>query len=119
MRTTTIVCLLLSGNVHADIYQCIVDGKKVFQGQPCADAGEKMNLRVLKPSPPTESERERQLIVGKKVAVGMSENALLRSWGKPDRINRSSHGDQWIYERGNYRRQYVYLKNGHVTSWSD
>lgn len=57
-----------------------------------------------------------------KIYVGMDREEVQRAWGKPDDINRtvSKYGnrEQWIYERGNYRRQYVYFEDGLVTSIS-
>ena len=51
-----------------------------------------------------------------KICVGMPEELLILSWGKPSDINRNSYNesDQWVYDS-----QYVYLKNGIVTAWSD
>ncbi len=58
--------------------------------------------------------REWNLIRNKKIQVGMSKNALLCSWGWPDKINRSSYGsDQYVY--GN---QYVYVRRNRVTAWN-
>ncbi len=49
-----------------------------------------------------------------KVGVGMPETLVILSWGKPDKINRSSSGsDQWVYDN-----QYVYVENGVVTAWN-
>ena len=54
--------------------------------------------------------------VRSKICVGMPEELLLLSWGQPDEINRSStnENDQWVYYN-----QYVYVKNGIITAWSD
>ena len=44
------------------------------------------------------------------IIIGMPEEAVIMSWGKPEKINRSSHGsDQWIYDN-----QYVYIEDGVV-----
>lgn len=55
-----------------------------------------------------------------KVQVGMMAEDVEKSWGRPDRINRSSSGnDQWVYERPDYRSQYVYVDgSGCVTAWN-
>ncbi len=61
------------------------------------------------------SKNEWRLIEEKKVQVGMSENALICSWGSPIIINRSSYGsDQYAYD--DYR--YVYLRGNRVTAWN-
>ena len=49
----------------------------------------------------------------RKVKVGMPLELLLISWGEPDKINRSSSGDQYVYGR-----QYVYVQGGTVTAWN-
>lgn len=50
-----------------------------------------------------------------KISVGMTDEMLKLSWGKPLKINRSSHGpDQWIYNG-----TYVYLHNGIITAWNE
>lgn len=58
-------------------------------------------------------------IAARRVLVGMTADDVRRSWGEPGKINRSVSGssvrEQWVYDRGNYRMQYVYLTNGEVT----
>jgi hypothetical protein len=58
------------------------------------------------------------LVRAQKIQLGMSEAALLCSWGRPERVNRSvgSWGEhkQYIYSGAN-----VYVENGKVTSWQD
>ena len=65
---------------------------------------------------------ELSLIKNRKVQVGMSEKALLTSWGKPKKINKSSgsHGvnKQYIY-RDYSQTKYVYVENGEVVSWQE
>lgn len=51
--------------------------------------------------------------LNRKVQVGMPLELLLISWGEPDKINRSSSGDQYVYGR-----QYVYVKGKTVTAWN-
>jgi hypothetical protein len=63
--------------------------------------------------------RELELIAARQVSIGMSEGALLCSWGPPERANRSvgSWGVhiQYVYPG----RKYIYTQNGKVTSWQD
>lgn len=63
------------------------------------------------------SERELSAIKREKVYVGMSASAAKCSWGRPDRINRttSAYGtrEQWVYSFGS-RRNYIYIQNGQV-----
>lgn len=56
-------------------------------------------------------------IKARHIQIGMSEAALVCSWGRPDRINTSTGSwgtkKQWVYGTG----QYVYTSNGRITSW--
>jgi hypothetical protein len=45
-------------------------------------------------------------ILEEKVVVGFTEEMVLLSWGEPDKINRSSSGDQWVYDG-----QFLYFEN--------
>lgn len=86
------------------------------------------------------TEKEQQLINDQAIAVGMSELALLCSWGHPHVNNNMTpttgpvHGgvntsvgswgvnkQYWYsrYRNGEWTRTYVHVKNGVVTSWSD
>lgn len=51
------------------------------------------------------------------VEVGMTEEQLIASWGRPTHINRSVYStgesDQWVYNENSY----VYFENGVVTSF--
>ena len=59
-----------------------------------------------------------QLIRDGKVWVGMSESDLVKSWGKPERVNTDTYasGQHKQYVYGN--RQYVYVVNGVVSAIS-
>ena len=68
---------------------------------------------------------EIRLIKEKKIRIGMSEEALIASWGRPRKINRSvgSYGVHKQYVYGSYSKYsspaYVYVDNGKVSSWQD
>lgn len=64
------------------------------------------------------SEWETKLILEKKIALGMSEKALIESWGKPEDIN-TSVGSWGVHKQYVYDSQYVYVENGKVTAWQD
>lgn len=59
------------------------------------------------------------LILQKKVVIGMNENMVIESWGRPEDINRTigSFGvhEQWVYDGGNY----LYFENGKLTTIQD
>lgn len=52
-------------------------------------------------------------ILDGKVAIGFTEEMVLLSWGKPEKINRASYGDQWVYEGS-----YLYFENGKVKAFN-
>ena len=67
---------------------------------------------------------EWNLIDQKRVSIGMSEDALVCSWGYPGvygDVNESvgiwGKHKQWVYNNGGRRSMYVYTQNGKVTSW--
>lgn len=64
--------------------------------------------------------RMQEAILRREVVRGMTAEEVRRSWGEPTKINASmgSYGrhEQWVYDRGGFRSQYVYLENGVVTS---
>jgi hypothetical protein len=48
-----------------------------------------------------------------KVLVGFTEKMVINTWGKPNKINRASYGDQWVYDG-----QYLYFENGKLKSFN-
>ena len=69
--------------------------------------------------------REERAILEGKIFIGMSEAALIASWGRPNDINSSvgSWGVHKQYVYGTYSSysspRYVYVENGFVTSWQN
>lgn len=65
------------------------------------------------------SEREQRAILNREIFVGMSEAAMLESWGTPVTVNRTVTGSgerkQHVYPQS----VYVYTENGVITSWQD
>ncbi len=57
-----------------------------------------------------------QLIVAKKVRIGMSDTMCLESWGKPDSKNitilSGTETEQWVYKTGSY----LYFDNSILTA---
>lgn len=115
------VCCAHSPASQAQVYKCVVNGKHVYQQEPCKDPSQRKKLDIKLPARSSEfTDREWKLIGQQKISVGMSEKALLRSWGKPTEINRSSYGPaQWVYRRGAGSAQYVYVQDGYIKNWSD
>ncbi|HRK55514.1 MAG TPA: hypothetical protein PK185_16485 [Cyclobacteriaceae bacterium] len=48
-----------------------------------------------------------------KVRIGFTEEMTILSWGEPQKINKSSYGNQWIYDD-----QYLYFENGKLKSFN-
>lgn len=57
-------------------------------------------------------------ILDVKIWIGMTEEMLYESWGKPSEVNRTvtKYGE---YKQCIYYSTYVYIENGVVTSWQD
>ena len=110
------------------------DGKTVYQSEPCP-GGEKVNLSGAGTADPTSPaarywqreaarlERDNRVndhIMHARVSVGMTAEQVRQSWGEPTRINStltsSGRREQWVYDLGRFRAQYVYVENDRVTS---
>jgi hypothetical protein len=52
-------------------------------------------------------------ILEEKVIVGFTEEMAKASWGQPDKINKASYGDQWVYGT-----KYLYFENGLLKSFN-
>lgn len=66
-----------------------------------------------------ERQQFKELVIGKKIAIGMTSEEVLLSWGYPTDGGNKSVGqwgthDQWVY--GN---NYLYFENGTLTSWQE
>ncbi len=111
------VVMVYSGHAtsYAQGYRCEVDGKPVFQQMPC-EGGKRLDVPPAL-APDSYEARASAAIGRQRVFIGMLEKDVVRSWGKPSKVNRSvgSYGihEQWIYERGEIgRTQYLYVENG-------
>ena len=63
--------------------------------------------------------RIRTAIQSKKIVLGMTEEQVLLSWGKPHDINKSV-GSWGVHEQWVYREEYyLYFENGILTSWQE
>ena len=113
----------------------LTDGKVVFQDAPCDGKGEKLRILGAGQADPNSSgsaywrreadrierkERTEAAIAQRKVVIGMSAEEVRRSWGAPSKINSTINGQgtsqQWLYDRGQFKAQYVYLDNGVVST---
>jgi hypothetical protein len=122
MRNLIIFTMMVSSQAAMAANKCTsADGSVSFQDSPCAvtTKGEVMKLDYVQPS----TERDAKIgaaIAGGRVRTGMTAAEVKRSWGSPTKINTSvgSYGrhEQWVYERDNYKNQYLYIQNGILTS---
>ncbi len=127
--------LLASASQHVwAVNKCTgPDGAVVFQDAPCAGKGEAVRIMGAGRAAPDsegaqywkrEAARQKrteaieEAIAQKKVAIGMNADEVAASWGRPHKVNRTITAagtrEQWIYDRGGYKTQYVYLDNGVV-----
>jgi len=96
------------------------DGVVSYQEEPCAAGkGQELKLQPVPASTPIEAKFANAIASGK-VMLGMTADQVRRAWGTPTKINAStgSYGrhEQWVYDRGNFVSQYVYIRNGTVSS---
>ena len=115
--------IIVTATAHAQAYRCKdAAGKVSYQEAPCqADQAQK-EVEIKKAAPLSEDDqRILKATASGKVTRGMTAAQVRSSWGAPTKINQStgSYGvhEQWVYDRGNFRAQYVYLQNGVVTSF--
>ena len=54
-----------------------------------------------------------QTILNEKVAIGFTEEMTKIAWGEPEKINKASYGEQWVYSG-----QYLYFENGILKSFN-
>lgn len=96
------------------------DGKVVFQDAPCTGKGEAITVRPASGSQSSVSPSAANAIAQNRLYVGMTAGEVRRSWGAPSKINSTVNGrgtsQQWVYDRGQFKAQYVYLDNGVVSS---
>jgi hypothetical protein len=133
MKTLLLIASLLTANAAiAEVYKCQnAEGKVAFQESPCAKgAGDKMKIfneganDIGDPDAQDMSQEVANkywnLVAQKKITPGMTRKMVLRSWGEPTKNNVtvSTYGrsEQWVYDRGNYVSDYVYIENGRVRS---
>jgi hypothetical protein len=58
-------------------------------------------------------EKNWDIIFKGEVLIGFTEEMVIASWGKPKKINKSSSGDQWVYND-----RYLYFENGLLKSYN-
>jgi hypothetical protein len=96
---------------------------KVFQIKRKEEEERKRNeLRAETLRKATFTDREIEAIIARRIFIGMSEDALIESWGKPNDINRTVNAytvhKQYVYGVSPHKK-YVYVDDGVVTAWQD
>lgn len=138
MKISGLVALALgcfAASVAAQPFRCVVDGRAVYQQQRC-DGGRQVNTSGAGKADPnsTESIKMRNDVeyikwrdkvneaIGRgRVMVGMTADDVVRSWGQPEKINRTLTAnvtrEQWVYRGPRIGSdQYVYVENGVVVT---
>lgn len=68
-----------------------------------------------------DPENLKSLVKERKICIGMSTEAVLLSWGRPNDKNSSMYSwgkhEQWIYRHGDYKADYLYFENGILKSF--
>lgn len=114
-------------------YRCDEGGRTVYQQHPCPNgkkvdtsgAGQADLNSAAALSAQVDVQRAKRTdavnsaIAQQRVAIGMTSEEVIQSWGRPSKVNRTitrgGSSEQWIYRRGGTGRdQYVYLENGVV-----
>lgn len=93
------------------VNKCTVNGKVVYQDAPCSTQSQKAE--------PMKVWDSRLVDGGGKVRVGMTEEEVIRAWGKPSHVNTTITAagtrKQLVYGSSG-ERQYLYLDEGVLTS---
>ena len=123
----------VANTTHAQIYKCTVDGKVLYQAEPCATGSQTVNTSGAGQADGNAAganyykkeaarlawkERVENAIYNKQVIVGMNEEEVVQSWGRPHKINTTvtakGRDEQWVYRRAGGADQYLYLTNGEL-----
>lgn len=125
MKTKLIVAAVmttLSFPISAEVYKC----GNVYQQSPCAgqvDTASPMKLNLKDTGNGDTRKLHGETLTRGTVMVGMTREDVIWSWGEPTKINDSfvagSKHEQWVYDRGNFKAQYLYLENGILKSWQN
>ena len=135
LKYSGIFMLVLSGvtTAHAQSYKCTVEGKVLYQAEPCATGSQTVNTSGAGQADGNAAganyykkeaarlawkERVENAIYNKQVIVGMNEEEVVQSWGRPHKINTTvtakGRDEQWVYRRAGGADQYLYLTNGEL-----
>ena len=135
----SLVVVIVVGASHAQVVnKCTgLNGKVTYQDQPCGSDQAKSSVNLSgsgtgdsasegsqywqrEAARQKRADRVQEAIANQRVFIGMTADEVRASWGAPSKINASvgSWGthEQWVYDRSNFRSQYVYVENGVVRS---
>ena len=120
--TLLFIFLSVCPQSFAQAYRCKDNNGKInYQQTPCASDHEAKKLNIEAPSQQTPDQlRINKAMASGRVTRGMSASQVKTAWGNPKSINKGVYGkrvsEQWVYDRGKFKSQYVYLEDGIVTS---
>lgn len=138
---TTLTFLALIPTANAQVFTCEENGRKIYQGTPCAPGDQPIKVRAPKQPtaeppleavpPETTNTAEPQALEKKlwtharrgQVAIGMTTEMVVHAWGEPDKVSRltltSGTGEQWVYDKNRASPQYISFKDGTVSAFSE
>ncbi len=77
---------------------------------------------------PKADAQTKQAVLNGKIFIGMEKDAVIASYGKPYKINRTVTAmtvtEQWIYGFESFDGSFIsgpilYIENGHLTAWQN
>lgn len=136
LKNLFLICLvlILSGCITAEKLESFSNDKlaiyrQFHRGEGLYNSEMRKRRQIAIDNHPEWPEKNKQEILGGFISIGMTEEQVKASWGKPDKINRtitsSGKQEQWIY---GYRegfgggtmywlpKEYIYFENGILTS---
>ena len=126
-KRAVLIAIALVPGIASATYKCQNAGQIVYSDSPCGNVVSKLQ-KAPQPTPQDQARAKRwehvwSAIAEQKIVVGMTADEVVRSWGQPTKINKTVDGkgsfEPWVYRRGPVASQYVYLRNGRVTSAGD
>jgi hypothetical protein len=123
-----VATLIMQSTFASEIYTCVVNGKTVYQGKPCAGSkalNDKVNQAKAQNQAKNDARDREQREWNSRVEpkVGMTKSEAEKSrWGYPDKINTTTTAnnefEQWVYRTAYSGSRYLHFTNGKLTSIS-
>ena len=109
------MCLFISSKFEEERYKIEAERKRIEEERRLTKINTERKAALTKKYGSSAAAR----ILEGKIWIGMTEQMLLESWGKPEDINstvtRYGTSKQFVYGLG----RYVYVENGKVDAWQN